>query len=120
MAQLMFGTLADPLVQSILAKAQATPDAWEVYLVQQGAARRTPAQNKFFRSLLRRFAQQNGHSVQYWHDYLVERFLGFDEVSTEDGYLRKVLPSTGGLSVGEFSSFLSACLALAAEYHIDL
>lgn len=116
----MFGILADPVVQTVLAKAQAQPEAWEVYLVQQGAARRSPAQNKFFRTLLRRFAQQNGHSVQYWHDYLVERFLGFDEVVDEDGYTRKVLPSTGNLSVGEFSSFLSACLALAAEHHIGL
>lgn len=116
----MFGPLTDPAVQAVLSKAQAEADAWEVYLVRQGAARRTPAQNKFFRSLLRRFAQQNGHSVRYWHDYLVERFLGFDEVTDEDGYLRRVLPSTGDLSVGEFSSFLSACLALAAEHHIDL
>lgn len=115
-----FGALADKAAQDALQQAQKNPAAWQVYLVRTGAEKRTPAQNKFFRSLLRKFAQQNGNSVQYWHDYLIERFLGFDEVPTEDGYIRKVLPSTAELSVGEFSDFLSACLVLASEHHIHL
>ncbi|GBG14373.1 transcription termination/antitermination protein NusG [Novimethylophilus kurashikiensis] len=115
-----FGNLADKSAQAALVHAQHQPEAWQVYLVKTGAEKRTPAQNKFFRSLLRRFAQQNGNSVQFWHDYLVERYLGLDEVVTEDGYVRKVLPSTAELSVNEFSDFLSACLVLAAEHHITV
>ncbi len=120
MAGLQFGTLERAEVQSALATAQAKPDQWEVYLVHIGPGQRTVAQNRFFRRLLQKFAQQSGQSVAYWHDYLVERFIGFEEVATEDGYTRKVLPSTAELSIAEFSSFLTACLALAAEFHIEL
>lgn len=120
MPHLVLGSLADPAVQAGLAKAQANPAAWELYLIHQGEGRRTEAQNRFFRILLRKFAQQSGQSVAYWHDYLVERFLGLDEVMGEDGYTYKVLPSSGDQTVAQFSSFLNACLVLASELHIDL
>lgn len=116
----LYGALCQPEIQAALAKAQAEPERWSVFLVQESAEKRTASQNRLFRRLLTKFAQQNGHSVAYWHDLLVERFLGFEEVRTEDGYVRKVLPTTADLSVKEFSDFLTACLALAAEIHISL
>lgn len=115
-----FGALADKSAQEALQQAQAKPAAWQIYLINTNSEKRSPAQNKLFRSLVRRLAQQNGDSVAYWHDYLVKRFLGYDEVMTEDGYIHQVLPSTSELSVAEFSSFLSACLVFAAEHHITL
>lgn len=117
---MLCGPLSSGNVSLALDVARTEPDKWEVYLVKVGAKDRSLAQNRLFRRLLRRFAQQLGHSVQYWHDYLVERFLGFDEVMTEDGYVRKVLCSTGDLKMEDFSRFLSACLVVAAENQVDL
>lgn len=115
------GCLANKDVQHTLAQAHAEPEKWEVYLVRTGnTGRRTLAQNKLFRRLLSRMAQQLGYSVQYWHDLLVVRFLGMDEVLTQDGYVRKVLPSTAELNVVEFTGFLNACLAFAADNHVEL
>lgn len=110
-----YGSLSDAGVQAELSKAQATPDGWTVYLVRANGKKRTPAQNRLFRSVLTRLAQQQGPSVKYWYDYLVERFLGYEEVETEDGDIRHVLTSTSDLSVEDFSNFLNACLAFAAD-----
>lgn len=114
----MFGGLSDPAIRAQIEKAQQQPERWAVYLVQGNSNERSPAQNRLFRTILRKFAQQQGRSVQYWHDFLVERFLGFDEVVTEDGYVRKVLPSTAELTVAEFSEFLNACITFSAENQI--
>lgn len=113
-----YGSLADAKVRTQLEHAQQQPERWAVYLVQGTSEPRTAAQNRLFRALLRRFSQQQGRTVQYWHDYLVERFLGFEEVITEDGYVREVLSSTSDLTVAEFSEFLNACLAFADENHL--
>jgi hypothetical protein len=113
-----YGSLMDPEVRTALEKAQLQPDKWAVYLVQGNSAQRTQAQNRLYRTVLRKLAQQQGRSVQYWNDFLVERFLGFDEVVTEDGYLKKVLPSTTELSVAEFTSFLNACLTFASDNQV--
>lgn len=115
----LYGSLADPEVIAQLEKARQQPGKWSVYLVPGNANQRTPAQNRLYRSVLRKLAQQQGRSVQYWGDFLVERFLGYDEVSTEDGYLRKVLPSTSELTVVEFTEFMNACLAFAAENQVN-
>lgn len=120
MAVRMHGSLRDPEVQAALNLAQHAPGEWGVYLVRTDGRKRTDAQNRLFRRLLQKLAQQQGHSVRYWYDFLVERFLGFEEVETEDGYLRQVLPSTTELSVAEFTSFLNACLAYAAEHQVEL
>ncbi len=112
------GSLADPVIRDRMERALQQPAQWSVYLVQGNSGQRTLAQNRLYRSLLRKFAQQQGRTVQYWDDYLVERFLGFEEVQTEDGYLRQVLSSTSELSVAEFSEFLNACLSFAAENQI--
>lgn len=117
---LLYGALSEPGIQSELTRAQAEPGEWTVYLVKARGAKRTAAQNVLFRRIVRRIAQQQGRSVQYWQDYLVSRFLGYDEVVTEDGFTRKVLCSTSELSVPEFSHFLNACLAFAADHQIDL
>lgn len=117
---MIFGSLASPDVIAGLEKAQKKPEAWTVYLVASWGEQRTLAQNKMFRRLLAKLAQQNGHSVKYWHDSLVERFLGYEEVATEDGCIRRVLPSTADLTVAEFSSFLSACLVVANELNVQL
>lgn len=114
----LYGSLADPAVQAQLEKAKQQPERWAVYLVQGNANERSPAQNRLFRSILRKLAQQQGRSVQYWHDFLVERFLGFDDVITEDGYIRKVLASTSDMSVAEFGEFLNACLAFLADNQV--
>lgn len=113
-----FGSLADPSVQASLERAQGSPDGWTVYLVRANGAKRTPAQNRLFRMLLAKLAQQQGRSVRYWYDYLVERFLGFVDVETEDGDVRQVLQPTSALSVEEFSGFLNACLVFAAELQV--
>ncbi len=114
----LYGSLADMKVREQLAQAQAQPEKWSIYLVQGNSNTRSPAQNRLFRSLLRKLAQQQGRSVQYWHDFLVERFLGFEDVVTEDGYNRKVLSSTTELTVAEFSEFLNACLTFASENQV--
>ena len=114
----LYGSLADIKVREQLEQAKAQPEKWSVYLVQGNSNLRSPAQNRLFRSLLRKLAQQQGWSVQYWHDFLVERFLGFEEVVTEDGYQRKVLCSTSDLTVAEFSEFLNACLTFASENQV--
>lgn len=113
-----YGCLADPEVRADLAKAQAAPEKWSVYLVRMDGRVRTPAQNKLFRSIVRKLAQQMGRDVQYWQDYLIERFLGFDDVTTEDGYTHKVLASTSELTVVEFTSFLNACMSFAADNQV--
>lgn len=118
MAVVMYGSLLDSAVCEALDNAKASPKAWSVYLVDENAGTRTSAQNMLYRRTLRRLAQQQGQSVQYWHEYLVERFLGFDEIRTEDGYTRKVLASTSDLSVADFTAFLNACLAFAAELQV--
>jgi len=112
------GSLADPSVQSALVHAQQKPSQWAVYIVPMNGAKRTEAQNRLYRQTLQKFAQQQGRSVAYWHDYLVERFLGYVEIDTEDGVTLRTLVSTADLSVGEFSSFLNACLALAADMQV--
>lgn len=112
------GSLSDPTVKRALATAQEKPEKWTVYLVQENGQPRTLAQNRLYQTLLRKFAQQQGRSVQYWNDFLVERFLGFEDVITEDGYLRKVLVSTTTLTVEEFSGFLNACLSFASENQV--
>lgn len=114
----MFGCLAQPEVSAELAKAQQSPEKWTVYLVPMDGRQRTPAQNKLFRSLVRKLAQQMGRDVQYWQDFLVEKFLGFEEVATEDGYSRLVLASTADLTVAEFTSFLNACLSFASDNQV--
>jgi hypothetical protein len=113
-----YGSLMDPEVRAVLERAQLQPDKWAVYLVQGNSNQRTLAQNKLYRTVLRKLAQQQGRSVQYWNDFLVERFLGFDEVVTEDGYTKQVLPSTSELSVAEFTSFLNACLSFASDNQV--
>lgn len=114
------GKLSEAPIRLLLDKALANPDNWQVYLVKTDGRKRTPAQNKLFRVVLRKMAQQQGRSVDYWHEYLVERFLGYDEVLSEDGYVRRVLCSTGDLSVAEFQQFLTACLNLAVDHQVDL
>lgn len=113
-----YGSLSDPVVQAELAKAQSRPDNWTVYLVAANGNKRTIAQNKMFRALIQRLAQQQGRSVKYWYDYLVERFLGHIEVETEDGDIRYVLQPTSDLSVEEFSGFLNACLVFSADVQV--
>lgn len=115
-----WGSLDSGKVQETLGKALAQPGQWQAYLIQTNSKKRTDAQNRLFQAVLRRLAQQQGRSVQYWKNYLVERFLGFDEVETEDGCLRKVLCPTSDLTVSEFSQFLNACLVFAADLHVDL
>lgn len=113
-----FGSLAEASVQADLARAQTSPEHWTVYLVRANGLKRTPAQNRLFHTLLRKLAQQQGRSVKYWYDYLVERFLGYIEVDTEDGDTRQVLTPTSELSVEEFSGFLNACLVFASEIQV--
>lgn len=120
MAVQLYGSLACADVRAALDVACNEAGAWDVYLVKNTERVRTPAQNRLFRMLLRKLAQQQGHSVQYWRDFLVERYLGFEEHVTEDGYLRRMLCSTAELSVTEFTSFLNACLAYAAEHQVEL
>ncbi|CAB5514292.1 hypothetical protein LMG26857_03351 [Achromobacter anxifer] len=114
----LYGSLADAAIQADLSKAQEKPHRWTVYLVEANGAKRTDAQNRLYRRLLQKFAQQQGRSVAYWNEYLVERFLGYVDVVTEDGITLHALASTSELSVEEFSGFLNACLVLAAEMQI--
>ncbi|KVP75550.1 hypothetical protein WJ96_07540 [Burkholderia ubonensis] len=114
----LYGSLSDPQIRAQIDKAQLQPEKWAIYLVQGNSNQRSLAQNRLYRTVLRKLAQQQGRSVQYWNDFLVERFLGFDEVVTEDGYLRKVLPSTSELTVAEFTEFLNACLTFASENQV--
>jgi hypothetical protein len=114
----LYGSLSDPDVRLEVEKAKLQPEKWAVYLVQGNSRQRTPAQNRLYRTVLRKLAQQQGRCVQYWNDFLVERFLGFDEVTTEDGYLKRVLPSTSELTVVEFTSFLNACLSFASDNQV--
>lgn len=123
MSSIICGPFASQEIQTALRVLSSQPgraDTVTVYLVEEDLRQRTPAQNRLFRKLLRAFAQQLGGSVAMWHDRMVERFLGYDEVLTEDGYTRQVLCSTSELSVTEFTQFLNACLALAAEHNIHL
>lgn len=113
-----WGPLTHPDVRAAVDAALVQPDHFVVFVVQNGGPQRTLAQNKLFRSLCARMAQQQGSSVTAVRDYLVERFLGAEYIETEDGSCRKVLPSTASLSVGEFSTFLTACLTLGQEMHI--
>ena len=113
-----FGSLSDNAVQADLARAQSSPESWTIYLVRANGQLRTPAQNRLFQTILRKLAQQQGKSVQYWYDYLVERFLGYVDVETPDGDLRQILAPTSALSVDEFSGFLNACLAFAADLQV--
>lgn len=112
------GSLDNAEVQRALEHANKSPKRWIVYLVQENGLKRSDAQNKLYRAVLRKFAQQQGRSVGYWNDFFVERFLGFEDVVTEDGYTRKVLPSTTELTVEEFSGFLNACLSFASDTQI--
>ena len=114
----LYGSLGNMDVQVQLERARLQPEKWAIYLVQGNSNERSPAQNRLYRTVLRKLAQQQGRSVAYWNEFLVERFLGFDEVVTEDGYIREVLPSTSELTVAEFTEFLNACLAFAAEHQI--
>lgn len=114
----LHGSLTAPEVLAAIDKAKVQPEKWAVYLVRGTSTKRTYEQNKLYRSTLRKLAQQMGRSVQYWNDYLVERYLGFDEIETEDGYVRRVLASTSELSVAEFTAFLNACLAFASDNQV--
>lgn len=116
----LYGSLEDAETRIALASALQKPQAWAIYLVKTNAAKRTQAQNRLYQALKRELAQQLGHSVQYWHDYLVERFLGFDEVETDEGYVRQVLCSSSELTVTEFSRFLTACLVFAADKNVEV
>lgn len=113
-----YGSLEDNQVQLELSKAQQSPREWTIYLIPARGERRSDAQNRLYRRLLRKMAQQLGRSVKYWNEFLVERFLGLDEVETEDGCVLKVLCSTSELSVAEFTEFLNACLSFAADHQV--
>lgn len=112
-----WGPLTSPDVSAAVTTAQETPEHYIVFVIKNGGPQRTDAQNRMFRMLCMRMAQHQGTSVAEVRDYLVERFLGADYIETEDGF-RKLLPSTADMTVGEFSSFLTACLTLAQEMHI--
>lgn len=113
-----YGSLADAATRTELTKASEHPENWTIYLVNQNDRQRTLAQNKLYQVVLRKLAQQQGCSVQYWNDFLVERFLGFEDVNTEDGYTRKVLSATSTLTVTEFTGFLNACLTFSADLQV--
>jgi hypothetical protein len=114
----MYGSLAEACVKNELSRAQENPDLWTVYLVRANGKKRTPAQNRLFHSLLRKLAQQQGRTVKFWYDYLVERFLGFIEVDTPDGDVRRILQPTSELDVEEFTGFLNACLIFAGDLQV--
>jgi hypothetical protein len=113
-----YGSLEDPEVQGALVEAQAKAKEWTVYLVPARGGKRTLAQNKLYRRLLAKLAQQLGRDVAYWHDFLVEKFLGYDDVVTEDGVVLHPLVSTADLSVPEFTDYLNACLSFAADHQV--
>jgi len=114
----MYGSLADQAVGAELQKAQENPEEWTVYLVPARGKQRTAAQNKLFQVILSKLAAQQGRSVKYWRERLVEQFLGYIEVTTEDGDVRQVLTQTSSLSVPEFAQFLNACLAFAGDLQV--
>lgn len=116
----LYGSLEDPAVLAALASAQGKAKEWTVYLVPARGARRTREQNKLFRRILQKLAQQMGRDVAYWYDFLVERFLGYDDVETEDGVILHPLMSTADLSVPEFTDFLNACLSFAADHQVHV
>lgn len=123
MCSIAYGAFSSQEIQTALRMLASQPERAcnvTVYLVEEDQRPRTAAQNTLFRKLLRAFAQQLGGSVALWHERLVAKFLGYDEVRTEDGYTRQVLCSTSALSVCEFTQFLNACLALAAEHNVQL
>jgi len=110
------GSLASPEIKKGLAEAQAQPEKWIVALIPCSGKRRTDAQNRLYHAFLGQLAQTQGRSVMSWHEFLVEKFLGYHDVVGEDGYTRKALRSTSGLTVAEFTGFLSACFAWADEH----
>lgn len=112
------GSLADPELQQSLQALQPRAKDYTVYIVPGNGNKRTVEQNRMYRRLTQRMAHVLGKDVAYWNRFFVERFLGFDEVQNEDGYLRQVLVSTSSLTVAEFTSFLSACLAFAADHQV--
>ena len=118
MTVMHYGSLADAATRTELAKASEHPENWTIYLVNLKDRQRTIPQNKLYQVVLRKLAQQQGRSVQYWNDFLVERFLGFEDVQTEDGYTRKVLSSTASLTVTEFTEFLNACLTFSSDLQV--
>ncbi|WP_144267393.1 hypothetical protein [Comamonas thiooxydans] len=113
-----YGSLHDSRVQEALAKAQKSPEKWMVYLVHANGQQYTSAQMGLYRRLLRKFAQQQGRDVEYWNAYFVKRFLGYEEVPTEEGYVRRVPVSVSSLDCDEFASYLNACLVVAAESQV--
>lgn len=110
-----YGCLADPEMQSVLTKAQKNPEQWTVYLVPEKGDKRTLAQNRLYHALIAQLAQLHGQTTRYWSDLLVEKFLGWTESVSEDGFVRRTRASTSELTVPEFSRFLNACLAWAAQ-----
>lgn len=115
-----YGSLADPKVQESLAIAQKRPDRWTVYLVNEAGGPRTPAQNKLLHHIYASLSQQLGKDPAYWRERLVKRFLGYEDILTEDGYTRQVLRSTSELSVSQFASFLTAIISWIEERGVKL
>jgi hypothetical protein len=113
-----YGSLAETGVLAELARAQTQPERYSIYLIRENGQKRTSAQNRLFHKLLQKLAQQQGRSVTFWRDYLVERFLGLIEVETADGDIRHVLQPTSELNVEEFTGFLNACLVYAGDLQV--
>lgn len=114
------GRMSDPQVLSALDAAKRKPDDYVVMVLKADGRSRSPAQNQLYRSILRKLAQQQGGSVADWNEALVGRYLGYDDVLTEDGEIRRIPASTSSLTVSEFSDFLSACLVFAHEHQVHL
>lgn len=118
MTVVRYGSLADPAVIEQLRLANERPKSWTVYIIQANGNQRTPEQNKLYHRVLRKLAQQLGRDTQYWRQFLVEKFLGYEDVQTEEGYTVQVLCQTSTLTVEEFTEFLNACLAFAADKQV--
>lgn len=112
------GALSSSEIQAALGKAGKNPEKWTIYVVRSSGENRTVEQNRLFLRIKRQLAQKLGNDVSYWHRYLVERFLGFEDVEYE-GLTVSELTHTSKLSVGEFKDFLDACLAFCAECQVS-
>lgn len=87
--------------------------------------KRTSSQNRIYWALLNMIAEQlpvkgQGYTANTWHAYLVQRYLGCNDIILPNGKVVTMPVSTSTLTNEEFGEYFEKCMAWGAEHGVTL
>lgn len=89
-------------------------------VIKEYKINRSTAQNNLLHMWIGIVAQELGYTRDAMKTILVEKFLGYEEVTTKSNKVIKTLRSTSKLKVDEFTEFLAEIDMFMAEWSITL